>query len=109
MGLVNWLRSRYDNSVDLAEFINEYLEENKGTAEIINLDMFSDERIDATTREYNYDYGRLLRMLTSLIDSNSLFEIMIENKIDFNSFIIPNYESFEMVRRIIVNGKTNTK
>ena len=71
-------------------------------------DIFSDENIENTLREYNYDYKLLLRELTSFIDYSVLMEILSELGIKKEEYLAPTYVTFEKIRAAVINGKTKS-
>ncbi len=112
MSLIDWKNYRADETIDLSVIMNVSLnsDEAKNNSNInIDVDMFSDDNIDNTVKEYNYDYGRLVRMLTTMVDSSLLEEIIGECELEIINIINPNKETFEVLRQRIINGNTKNK
>ena len=108
----HWTQYRPDDSLDLSVIMNVSLDsdEAKNNSNInIDVDMFSDDNIDNTVKEYNYDYGRLVRMLTTMVDSSLLEEIIGECELETINIINPTKETFEVLRQRIINGNTKNK
>ena len=71
-----------------------------------DLDIFSDDNLEETLRQYNYDYKSLLRELTSFIDYSVLIEMLGELGIKKEEYLNPTYVTFEKIRNRIIKNRT---
>ena len=112
MALVDWKEYKADGCIDLKVIMDVKLlkeKEFENNLETSNtLEMFSDDNIENTLKTYNYDYGRLVRIMTSLIDSGELEEIAYDCKVATIDYIKPSSEMFEELRQRIINKKTRS-
>lgn len=110
MALVEWDNYRADGCINLKVIMDvELLKEKEREKNIENigpLEMFSDDNIENTLKTYNYDYGRLVRIMTSLIDSEELEEIAYDCKVATIDYIKPSVDTFEELRQRVINKKT---
>jgi hypothetical protein len=110
MAFVEWDNYRADGCINLKVIMDVELlkekEREKNIENIGSLEMFSDDNIENTLKTYNYDYGRLVRIMTSLIDSEELEEIAYDCKVATIDYIKPSVETFEELRQRVINKKT---
>ena len=67
-------------------------------------EMFKDENINETIKQYNYDYKSLMRELSLFLSYDRLLEILNQCKVSMNEYLNPTYETFDKVRDAIING-----
>jgi hypothetical protein len=107
----DWREYNPDYDINLAAIlksidIDDEMDFKKGPSEIeISMNMFSDENIDQTVIKYNHDYGRLIRMLTIFIDSETLQDYLYDINADALGFLNPSKDLFEELRQLVVNNK----